>query len=117
MSTMSPGFSRSAALRMAWAEPVPPKIEIASTWASGADAGDADRVAVAADHADDGGAVVAPRDVRRLGATDDAALALDQVLVAEAPRALDVHDPHALTTTARAQPPVAGVHATRAGSR
>jgi hypothetical protein len=61
----------------------------------GRDARDAEVVAVAADDPDDRGAVVAPVARARGLAADHAALVLLEVLVGEAPRALDVDDPDA----------------------
>jgi hypothetical protein len=73
------------------------------------DPGDAEGVHVGADLPDHRRAVVAPPQVGRLGAADDAALVGGEVLVGEAPGTLDVGRPDVGASTARPGPGPAGV--------
>ena len=103
---MSPAPSLSAALWIV--DAVGPEKAAARIEGVGADPCDAEGVPVAADLADDRGAVVG---VRARGADDDAALPDGEVLVVEPPAPLAVDDAHPGTAATRPGPGVPRVDA------
>ena len=113
---MSPAFSRSAAAWIAAA-----RADAVERRGGGHrvrhDAGDPVLVAVAADHTDDGGAVVAPGQVLDRGADDDTRELGGQVLVAELPGALHVDHGDALAGTAGPLPGPVRVDALGCGAQ
>ena len=108
-----PGVEQVGGRRIAPAEPVPPKIEMARTLASGEMPVTPKALHVAADLAHHRGAVVAPGRVVGRGPADHAALVLVRSSWVKRQRAFDVDDADAGAAALRLGPGVACVDAAR----